>query len=94
MVLLCDTTASGRKALTCIRIFVMKDLYQMNDFISHEAIMESSKVADATELLQKRSAAAMMLKHINKKKIYRGTLFVLIGWSFLGHIGTAAKIPA
>ena len=66
----------------------------MNDFISHESDVESSKVADATEASAEEEALGSDDAEItpdNKKKIYRGMLFVLIGGASWGAFGTAAK---
>ena len=66
----------------------------MNDFISHESDVESSKAAGATEASAEEEALGSDDAEItpdNKKKIYRGMLFVLIGGASWGAFGTAAK---
>ena len=66
----------------------------MNDFISHESGVESSKTADVIETPVEEEALGSDDAEItpdNKKKIYRGMLFVLIGGASWGAFGTAAK---
>lgn len=66
----------------------------MNDFISHESDVESSKTADVIETPVEEEALGSDDAEItpdNKKKIYRGMLFVLIGGASWGAFGTAAK---
>ena len=66
----------------------------MNDFISHESDVESSKATDVLETSAEEEALGSDDAEItpnNKKKIYRGMLFVLIGGASWGAFGTAAK---
>ena len=66
----------------------------MNDFISNESSVESSKTADVIETPVEEEALGSDDAEItpdNKKKIYRGMLFVLIGGASWGAFGTAAK---
>ena len=66
----------------------------MNDFISHEGDVKSSKAADVLEASAEEEALGSDDAEItpdNKKKIYRGMLFVLIGGASWGAFGTAAK---
>ena len=66
----------------------------MNDFISNESSVESSKTADVIETPVEEEAFGSDDAEItpdNKKKIYRGMLFVLIGGASWGAFGTAAK---
>ena len=66
----------------------------MNDFISNESGVESSKTADVIETPVEEEALGSDDAEItpdNKKKIYRGMLFVLIGGASWGAFGTAAK---
>lgn len=66
----------------------------MNDFISNESTVESSKTADVIETPAEEEALGSDDAEItpdNKKKIYRGMLFVLIGGASWGAFGTAAK---
>ncbi len=66
----------------------------MNDFISNESTVESSKTADVIETPVEEEALGSDDAEItpdNKKKIYRGMLFVLIGGASWGAFGTAAK---
>ena len=66
----------------------------MNDFISHESDVESSKATDVLEPSAEEEALGSDDAEItpdNKKKIYRGMLFVLIGGASWGAFGTAAK---
>ena len=66
----------------------------MNDFISNKSDVESSKTADVIETPVEEEALGSDDAEItpdNKKKIYRGMLFVLIGGASWGAFGTAAK---
>ena len=66
----------------------------MNDFISNESTVESSKATDVVEAFAEEEALGSDDAEItpdNKKKIYRGMLFVLIGGASWGAFGTAAK---
>lgn len=66
----------------------------MNDFISNEKKTESSNIANNNGLVVEDKALADDDAEItpdNKKKIYRGMLFVLIGGASWGAFGTAAK---
>ena len=66
----------------------------MNDFISNESTVESSKAIDVVETSVEEEALGSDDAEItpdNKKKIYRGMLFVLIGGASWGAFGTAAK---
>ena len=67
----------------------------MNDFISHESDVESSKAADAIEASAEEEALGSDDAEItpdNKKKIYRGNALCLDWWSFPGApFGTAAN---
>ena len=63
-------------------------------FISHESDVESSKATDVLETSAEEEALGSDDAEItpdNKKKIYRGMLFVLIGGASWGAFGTAAK---
>ena len=66
----------------------------MNDFISNESGAEPSKATDVVEISAEKEALGSDDAEItpdNKKKIYRGMLFVLIGGASWGAFGTAAK---
>ena len=66
----------------------------MNDFISNKSDVESSKTADVIDTPVEEEALGSDDAEItpdNKKKIYRGMLFVLIGGTSWGAFGTAAK---
>ena len=66
----------------------------MNDFISNETGVEFSKTADDVKAAVEDEVFGSDDAEItpdNKKKIYRGMLFVLIGGASWGAFGTAAK---
>ena len=66
----------------------------MNDFISNESGVEPSKTADGVKAAVEDEVLGSDDAEItpdNKKKIYRGMLFVLIGGASWGAFGTAAK---
>ena len=66
----------------------------MNDFISNENSVEPSKIADGVKAAVEDEVLGSDDAEItldNKKKIYRGMLFVLIGGASWGAFGTAAK---
>lgn len=61
----------------------------MNDFISYESDVESSKATDVLETSAEEEALGSDDAEItpdNKKKIYRGMLFVLIGGASWAHL--------
>ena len=66
----------------------------MNDSISHEDSAATPKTVDGTVVIKEVEALGSDDAEItpdNKKKIYRGMLFVLIGGASWGAFGTGAK---